>query len=187
MYLWLLVAVMVAFLLLYPLQIHFYTSGVLRGHVTILGFIKIRFNLVKMFKKFFVRGVHSKKSEAPHFNPIEIVENFKKMVSARPFLADIQAKTTVTELSWYSAIPMDNPVLGLSLLPIYTTAQTLLLDYLYLNFASVRDYDLDTKYNYLTEDVFIYFHCILSINLLNILLTCLKYIRKLPLLIKRTT
>lgn len=188
MYLWLTIGFLLLLLLLYPIRFHLYTEEGLKARVILYGFIHIPLNIRKAVLKFMARKDRAPEDEeSDDFNATEIVENFKKLVSTRPFVNSLLAKMTVEEFIWYSAIPMENPLLGLSLLPIYTTAQTLAIDYVYTHFGHVKDYDIDTKYNYLNEDILIYFTSIIRINLLKILIVGVKYIRKWPLLIKRST
>lgn len=111
-----------------------------------------------------------------------LTEGLRKLLSTRPFVEQLFARSLVEEFNWYSAIPMENPVLGLSLLPIYTSAQTLVIDYVYTYFKKVKDYDIDTKYNYLTDDILIYFNGIIRFNLLKILIvTVIMLVQSLKL------
>jgi hypothetical protein len=193
MYLWLTIISIIILIFLYPIRVHIYSEEGIKAYVNIFGFINIRVNYFKLLKKVVTRkGQRSKEEPANEvieedFNIIETIENIKKLISARPLMNDLLAKSNVNELNWYSAIPMDNPLMGLSMLPIYTTAQTIVIDYVYDHFNKVKDYDIDTKYNYLTDDVLIYFNCIISLNLLKIMMVSFKYIRKWPLLLKRIT
>ncbi len=148
------------------------------------GFIRVPINVTRIFNAFTMRKTRNDKDKDVNF--MEILENYKKMISIRPIYHDLFKKATVKHLYWYSAIPMENPLFGVSLLPIFTTAQQVLIDNLYEHFRKVKDVDVDTKFNYLDDDVFIYFDCIIRINLAKIISVSIKYITKIPLLLKRT-
>lgn len=193
---WLIIGVALLFLLLYPIRIHLYTEEQFRVDVVIYSVFRKRLNVRKMLGRLLGPKPKKKNSQEqddsqlmPDFFDIDnVTEGFRKLLSTRPFIEKLAARSTVEEFNWYSAIPMDNPVLGLSLLPIYTTVQTLIIDYIYTYFRQVKDYDIDTKYNYLTEDILIYFNSIIRFNLLKILIVGIKIIRKSPKLIfKRQT
>ncbi len=147
------------------------------------GFIRVPINLSKIVNYFSTR----KKDEDRDFNIMEAIENYKKMLSVRPIYRDLFKKSSIKHLYWYTALPMENPLLGLSLLPIYSVAQTIFVDTMYDNFKRVKDIDVDTKFNYIDNDIFIYFDCIIKTNLAKIIRVGVKYIAKIPLLIKRAT
>jgi len=146
------------------------------------GFIRVPINLSRLFNSFTTR----KTKEEKDFNIMEVLENYKKMLSIRPIYHDLFRISKVKHLYWYSAVPMENPLLGLSLLPIYATAQQIVIDNLHEHFKKVSDIDVDTKFNYIDNDVFIYFDCIIKTNLAKIISVSVKYITKIPLLLKRT-
>lgn len=165
----------------FPWYITFYTENELKCYLIVFGFIRVPINLRRIVKNFSTRN----NGEDRDFNIMEIVENYKKMLSAVPIYHDLLKKAKIKHIYWYTAIPMENPLLGLSMLPMYSIAQTYLVDSLYDNFKEVKDIDVDTKYNYLDNQIFIYFDCIIKINLAKIISVSVKYIRKIPLLIKR--
>ncbi len=163
----------------FPWYLTFYTEGKLKCYLIMFGFIRIPVNISHMFSTM-------AKRKNDDFNIMELIENRKKMLSIRPIYHDLFKRATVKHLYWYSALPMENPLLGLSLLPIYATLQQILIDFLYNHFKKVKDLDVDTKFNYIDDDVFIYFDCIIRINLAKIISVSIKYITKIPLLLKRT-
>lgn len=173
------------FLLLYilifffPWYLTFYTEGKFKCYLIMFGFIRVPINIAHMFSTFSKRKNDS-------FSLMEIIENRKKMLSIRPIYHDLLRRATIKHLYWYSAIPMENPLLGISLLPMYTIFQQFIIDNIYTHFKKVKDVDVDTKYNYINDDVFIYFDCIIRINLAKIISVSIKYITKFPLLLKRT-
>lgn len=147
------------------------------------GFIRIPINLNRIVNSLTTR----KNSEDRDFNIMESIENYKKMLSVRPVFRDLFKKSSIKHLYWYSALPMENPFLGLTLLPLYSVAQSIFVDTMYDNFKKVKDIDVDTKFNYIDNDIFIYFDCIIKTNLAKITIVGVKYITKIPLLLKRTT
>lgn len=180
---WLLIGIiLLLFLLLYPIRVHLYTEERFRVDVIIYGVFRKRLNVRKMLARLWGTSTDTKKREKKErenpsqdfFDIDNVTEAFRKLLSTGPFIQKLAARSTVEEFNWYSAIPMENPVLGLSLLPIYTTAQTLVIDYMYTYFRRIKDYDIDTKYNYLTEDILIYFNSIIRFNLLKILIVGIK-------------
>jgi len=166
----------------FPWYITFYTEGKLKCYLIMFGFIRVPINISHMFTTFSTRN----KDRDRDFNLMEIIENRKKFLSIRPIYHDLLKKATVKHLYWYSALPMENPLLGITLLPIYTTFQQFIIDNVYERFKNVNDVDIDTKFNYIDDDVFIYFDCIIRINLAKIISVSIKYITKIPLLLKRT-
>ncbi|HEY8436398.1 MAG TPA: hypothetical protein VIK63_05065 [Haloplasmataceae bacterium] len=174
-------------LLLYPIRIHMYTDERFHIDVVLYGFIRKRLNVRKMLSRFWTPNHPNQQDDLQGRNnfPMDIdslTEGLRKLLSTRPFVEQLFARSLVEEFNWYSAIPMENPVLGLSLLPIYTSAQTLVIDYVYTYFKKVKDYDIDTKYNYLTDDILIYFNGIIRFNLLKILIvTVIMLVQSLKL------
>lgn len=166
----------------FPWYITFYTEGKLKCYLIMFGFIRVPINISHLFTNYTTR----KKDEEKKFSLLEIIENRKKYLSIRPIFKDLQKKATIKHLYWYSALPMENPLLGLSLLPIYTTFQQFILNNIYESFKKVNDVDVDTLFNYIDDDVFIYFDCIIKINLAKIISVSVKYITKIPLLLKRS-
>lgn len=165
----------------FPWYLTFYTEGKLKCYLIMFGFVRVPINIYRMFNGFTTRKNKAKKE----FNIMEVVENYKKYLSIRPIYQDLFKKSTIKHLYWYSAVPMENPLLGLSLFPIYTTVQQVIISNVYEQFKKVNDVDVDTKFNYLSDEVFIYFDCIIRINLAKIISVSVKYITKIPLLLKR--
>ncbi len=166
----------------FPWYITFYTEGRIKCYIIMFGFVRVPIKLRRIFNSFTTR----KTKEDKDLDIMEIVENYKKMLSIRPIYHDLFKISTIKHLYWYSAVPMENPLLGLSLLPIYTTAQQIFVDALHDHFKKVRNVDVDTKFNYIDDDVFIYFDCIIKTNLAKIISVSIKYVTKIPLLLKRT-
>lgn len=188
MYLTLTIISIFLLILVYPIRVNLYTEDGIKSKIQIFGFINITLDLKKIVKQFYKRKDLPEAENPPDdFNIMEIIENYKKIISMQPFYHDMLRRTTVDRFYWYTSVPMDDEIAGLAILPIYTTAQTVVVDYLYTHFRKVRDYDLDTKYNFLTDDIFMYLDSIISINLLRIIIVGSKYINKLPLILKRTT
>ncbi len=166
----------------FPWYITFYTEGKLKCYLIMFGFIRVPINLSRMVNNYTTR----KTSEDRDVNIMEIIENYKKMISIRPVVRDLFKKSKIKHIYWYSALPMENPLLGISVLPIFTTAQQIMIDTLQDNFKKVSDIDVDTKFNYIDSDIFIYFDCIIKTNLAKIISVSVKYITKIPILLKRT-
>ncbi|NLG81771.1 MAG: hypothetical protein GX490_04495 [Bacilli bacterium] len=168
----------------FPWYIILYTDGKLKCYLVMFGFIRVPISLSRIFSNFVSRKTDEDERKV-HF--MEIVENYKKYLSLRPIYQDLFRKATIQHLYWYTALPMDNPVLGLSFLPIVTTIQQYLLGSIYNQFKNVKDVDVDTKYNYMDDQIFIYFDCIIRLNLAKIISVSIKYIHKVPVLLKRST
>ena len=189
--------VLLLLLLLYPIRVHLYTDEEFHVDVILYNFFRKRLNVRKMLQRFWTPPQPNKKKKMEKemenvqnmFSDIDnITEGFRKLLSTRPFMEQLFSRSTVEEFNWYSAIPMENPVLGLSLLPIYTTAQTLIIDYVYTYFKRVKDYDIDTKYNYLTEDILIYFNGIIQFNLLKIVIvSVILFVKSTQMKLKKQT
>ena len=189
--------VLLLLLLLYPIRVHLYTDEEFHVDVILYNFFRKRLNVRKMLQRFWTPPQPNKKKKMEQemenvqnmFSDIDnITEGFRKLLSTRPFMEQLFSRSTVEEFNWYSAIPMENPVLGLSLLPIYTTAQTLIIDYVYTYFKRVKDYDIDTKYNYLTEDILIYFNGIIQFNLLKIVIvSVILFVKSTQMKLKKQT
>lgn len=198
MMVWLILGlVLLLLLLLYPIRVHLYTDEEFHVDVILYNFFRKRLNVRKMLQRFWTPPQPNKKKKVEQemenvqnmFSDIDnITEGFRKLLSTRPFMEQLFSRSTVEEFNWYSAIPMENPVLGLSLLPIYTTAQTLIIDYVYTYFKRVKDYDIDTKYNYLTEDLLIYFNGIIQFNLLKIVIvSVILFVKSTQMKLKKQT
>lgn len=198
MMVWLILGlVLLLLLLLYPIRVHLYTDEEFHVDVILYNFFRKRLNVRKMLQRFWTPPQPNKKKKMEQemenvqnmFSDIDnITEGFRKLLSTRPFMEQLFSRSTVEEFNWYSAIPMENPVLGLSLLPIYTTAQTLIIDYVYTYFKRVKDYDIDTKYNYLTEDILIYFNGIIQFNLLKIVIvSVILFVKSTQMKLKKQT
>ncbi|QVK17255.1 hypothetical protein KHQ81_10205 [Mycoplasmatota bacterium] len=169
-------------ILYFPWYITFYTEGKVKCYLIMFGFIRVPISL----QRFIHTATTRKTQEEKDVNIMEIFENYKKMLSIRPIYHDLLERSTIKHLYWYSAVPMENPLLGLSLLPIYTTMQQVFIDYINEHFKKVSDIDVETKFNYIDNDVFIYFDCIIKTNLAKIISVSVKYITKIPLVLKRT-
>jgi hypothetical protein len=145
------------------------------------GFIRIPVNIHRIFFMITTRSA----DETREFNLAEFIENLKKFRSTASIYNNLAHKAIIKHFYWYTSIPLGTP-LGLSLLPIYAILQGYVQDILYDNFKKVYDVDIDTKYNCINDDTFIYLDCIIKINLAKIISVSVKYIKKMPLLIKRT-
>lgn len=178
-----LVGSLLTLLLFYPIYYNFYTEDTIKCQVIIYGFIRINLN-INQFAKYFAN--RDKKNDNDEFSVIEIVENYKKYLSTKPFIIDFLKSSTIKHFYWYTALPIEN-VIGLSLLPIYSIAQGIVSEIILENFKKVEDVDIDTKYNYVDNNIFIYLDCIIKTNLGKIIIVSFKYIRKIPLMLKRVS
>ncbi|GEM_PF-1154388 len=168
----------------FPWYIIIYTDQKLKCYLVMFGFVRVPISLSRILSNFVSRKTDEDKRE---IHVMEIIENYKKYLSVRPIYQDLFKKATIKHLYWYTALPMDNPVLGLSFLPLVTIIQQYILGSLHNQFKKVNDVDIDTKYNFIDDQIFIYFDCIIRLNLAKIISVSIKYIRKIPVLLKRST
>ena len=154
--------VLLSLILYYPWYITFYTDNGLKCDVLVYGFMRFPIDLSKRLNEI-----------------SEIIEKIKKVKSAGASNDDIWEKATMVHLFWYMAVPMDMPVMGLALLPIFATVQTVILDNILAPFKKVRNVDTGTLYNYIDNDIYIYFDCIIRINLVKIISVSIKSLLKI--------
>ncbi|ERJ10983.1 hypothetical protein [Haloplasma contractile] len=176
-----LVVALTLLIFLYPIRTNIFSEDGIKMRVTIFGFITIPISIQKFVDKFATTHI----SDQVKFS--ELIENLKKVRNANEMFDELSTKAKITRLHWYSAVPMENPVLGIYFFGAFNAFQSIILSFLSVHFKKIRNIDIDTKINNVDEDIKIYLDCIIETNFVKIITVAVKYYKHIPILIKRVS